>query len=294
MESKINKPIYKISFSEYSTYMQCQHKWFMQYQLKMFSPKNEETIIGSAIHNTIESVLVNPFVKKTCKSNPVYINTVFQNKLKEELVSINEIDMLKKIQKGKLAGVFYGQGMKLLKELNIFKRFSDYDVVDVEYKLDNFFVVESDYFVITFNGLIDLVLKHKITGRYLILDWKTSGNKWDIEKKEKNEEFYSQLKLYKIFYSKAKDIPLDDIDICFFNLPRMEAEGMDKYQTDSDDCKEYFEYFSEKCKEITDFNIFALKKAKFNTPINFCNRCFFNNNDMCNDTDEYQLVNLNK
>lgn len=295
MESnQILKPEYIISYSEYSAYLQCPHKWFMQYQLKMRSPGSEELIFGSALHDTIESVLTNSFVKKLCLRNPKHIHGVFQNKLKDEVTKINDMDLLKKISDNNILGIFYFQGTKILTELNIFKRFNDYEIIDVEYDLDGFDVIETDEFRIKLKGFIDMVLKHKETGRYLILDWKTSFKKWDINKKEENKDFYNQLILYKCYYAKAKNIPLKNIDIGFFNLPRFEPKEMDLYTKEINlfQTMDFEKRFSEKCKEIVSFNVFNLKKAKFITKENYCNRCHLNNEENCNDLDEYQVVKI--
>ena len=85
------------------------------------------------------------------------------------------------------------QTINLVKELNFFTKFKDWEIADVEYKLDGLKIAENDRCKIIFKGFIDLVLKSKVEeDTYMILDWKTSGKKWDIEKKVKdNKDFFS-------------------------------------------------------------------------------------------------------
>ena len=77
-----------------------------------------------------------------------------------------------------------------------------------------------------FNGYMDVVIHHKVTGRIKIIDIKTSTmgwNKW--MKKDKNKT--NQLLLYKQFFSKQNGIPIDKIDIEYLILKRKLYKNMD-------------------------------------------------------------------
>ena len=70
-----------------------------------------------------------------------------------------------------------------------------------------------------FRGFIDLVLENKINQKSKIIDIKTSTmgwNKWQKADKNKTD----QLLLYKQFYSKQFDMPMDKIDVEYFIVKR--------------------------------------------------------------------------
>jgi hypothetical protein len=78
---------------------------------------------------------------------------------------------------------------------------------------------------VKFVGYIDLVLKEKQTGRYRIIDIKTSTNGWNQYQKDDPSK-YSQILLYKAFFSKKYNVPIEMIDVEFFILKRRLYEGM--------------------------------------------------------------------
>ena len=287
-----NKPTFSISFSEYSTFQQCPHKWFLNYCLKIPSDTNEELIFGSALHDTIETLLTDKFLSMMARRDMGFADTVFKDHLKEQISQITDIKLLSKMSESWAAPTFTKQAKGILQELNIFNRFKDYEFVDVEIKLDGMPIVEREDVIITYKGFIDLVLRHKGTGRYLIIDWKTSRKKWDISAKEADSNFYTQLKLYKYFYSMKKGIPIDMIDLAFYNLPREEPRDQRQYDKvmDNAEIDEFMDTFRTNCGKIYDFDHFSLNKMRFTTKKNFCYRCPYNNLAHCNDTDEFQSV----
>ena len=62
-------------------------------------------------------------------------------------------------------------------------------------------MLENLYKNFYFVGFIDLILKDKKTGKYIIIDWKTSTLELNVEEKFKDEIFLSQMRFYKYFYS---------------------------------------------------------------------------------------------
>ncbi len=260
--------------------------------LKIPSDTNEELIFGSAVHDTIETMLTDKMLMKMSHNMDV-VESIFKDNLKKQIVSITDIAMLKKMQEGWVVPTFVKQARGLIQELNIRKRFQDYEFVDVEIKLDGMPILEREDVIITYKGFIDLVMRNKHTGKYKILDWKTSRKPWDIAKKEADSpNFYTQLKLYKHFYAMKKDIPIEDIDLCFYNLPRDDARNQKQYdkEINVDEIAEFMGIFKENCGKIYDFNHFQLNKARFITKKNYCGRCPYNNLAMCNDVDPHQQV----
>jgi DNA helicase-2/ATP-dependent DNA helicase PcrA len=63
----------------------------------------------------------------------------------------------------------------------------------------------------TFVCKLDAVFK--VGERYEIVDWKTGS---PPETKEQEQEMILQLALYRFAYSKLRNVPVDQIDVCFY------------------------------------------------------------------------------
>lgn len=290
------KKKYRVSFSEYSTYMSCKHKWYLNYFLRWPGDVNEELIFGSALHNTIEEILSKPMMTKLYNGDrSSLVKNLFRGFLQDELKRVNDEQFLMKFKNQNLGQIFMFQAEKLLMEWDFFKRFKDYEVADVEFKLDDMLLYSDDEMEITYKGFIDLVLRNKEDGSYLIMDWKTSKVPWDIAKKLKdNKHFFAQLCLYKHFYAEAKGIPIDDISTKFYNFPRDKPKDQSPYTGNLK--PEYIEMFMgqfiDVCKEIVakKYDATNFEKVKFHTKQNFCHRCKFNTPDFCSDMEPHQVV----
>ena len=72
---------------------------------------------------------------------------------------------------------------------------------------------------------MDVVLHNKVTGRVKIIDIKTATMGWNkYMKADKNKT--NQLLLYKQFFSKEREIPIDKIDIEYLILKRKLYENL--------------------------------------------------------------------
>lgn len=280
---------YKISFSEYSSFLQCPNKWFLNYALGLPGDLSEELIFGTTTHNTIQDILTSSIFSKKSM-----LNSVVKSNLKKELSKITDLNFLEKFNKQGLPFVFPRQITDLINELDFKVQFKDYEVVNVEYKLDNFHIITLDDIEYVFKGYIDLILRHKHTGKYLLLDWKTSKKKWDIKKKMSDQEFFSQLCLYKYFYSKKAEVTLKKIECKYYNLPREEPKEQLSYTgiLNEETVESVFIKLQEVCKKIHYHNLLEFPKAKFITKNNYCHRCNFNSEKFCDDENEFQDLDL--
>ena len=78
---------------------------------------------------------------------------------------------------------------------------------------------------LNFVGYMDVVLHNKVTGRVKIIDIKTATMGWNkYMKADKNKT--NQLLLYKQFFSKEREIPIDKIDIEYLILKRKLYENI--------------------------------------------------------------------
>jgi hypothetical protein len=195
-----------ISFSEFNLFNQCGHRHLVEKHLKLVEPSfTVHLFFGNAMHAALEKSLkdsiglsrrVDYFKRTFTKDMLDHMKDEpgFQQELKE----------------------FLKQGEDLLNILSVEDIFSKYKIVSVEEP-----IFEHVYGEFYFKGFIDLVVQNRETGRYVIIDWKTSGQKWNLNKKLKDENFLCQMRFYKYFWSRKNNIPLDDIDCEYIVLNRL-------------------------------------------------------------------------
>lgn len=195
-----------ISFSEFSLFNQCGHKHLIEKHLKLVeSDMTVHLFFGNAIHAALEKSLKDAiglsrridFFKRT------FVKDMLDH-MKDEPGFQQELQN------------FLKQGEDLLNLLSIEDIFSKYKVVSVEEPL-----FEHIYGEFYFKGFIDLVVQDRETGKYVIIDWKTSGQKWSVSKKLKDAIFLCQMRFYKYFWARKNDIKLDDISCEYVVLNRL-------------------------------------------------------------------------
>lgn len=94
----------------------------------------------------------------------------------------------------------------ILNELDEY--FKDYEVLHKEYRIENE----------QLKGVIDVVWRHKTTGRILITDYKFSAKNKGLEDILLDEQMY----LYAMVYGLQNKLSIDDIDIGYVNIPKCE------------------------------------------------------------------------
>jgi hypothetical protein len=78
---------------------------------------------------------------------------------------------------------------------------------------------------IEFRGYIDVVIHNKKTGKVKIIDIKTATYGWNkYQKADKNKT--SQLLLYKQFFSKERNVPIENIEVEYLILKRKLYENL--------------------------------------------------------------------
>jgi len=93
------------------------------------------------------------------------------------------------------------------------------NVFDLAYHLPVILTPNKRYPNVIYQGHLDVVLYNETTQSFKIIDIKTSTRGWnDKTKKDENKQF--QLILYKKFFAKQFNIPLDKINIEFFIVKR--------------------------------------------------------------------------
>jgi len=215
----------KISYSQFSMWNQCPLRWKLNYvdKLKTFSG-NIHTIFGSAMHTVLQTYLTTFYSKTISEADSLDLDDMLFTELKNEFMEVKDDTGDIPCTKDDLQ-TFYMDGTSLLdwfkKNKSMYFSKRGYELLGIELEL-NYKLSEG----INFIGFMDVVIKDNVRDRIKIIDLKTSTkgwNKWMKADKNKTD----QLLLYKQFYSKEFDIPVDKIDVEYFILKRKLYENVD-------------------------------------------------------------------
>lgn len=265
-----NKDKIHISFSEFSKYQECGHRHLIQKYLSLVEDEiSIHLIFGNSVHRAIElgiKELLDVEERVIMFKKEFYQE--MHNKMSEHPDMVNFED-------------FNKQGENIIRYLSTEAIIKKYEIIGVEYVL-----YEPLFGIFHFKGFIDLIVRDRITGKYVIIDWKTSGEEWDVNKKKKDKIFMAQMRFYKYFFARKNNIPLDQIDCKYIVLNRLINKklpqlGFGKLQpveiySDFSDIESSLILIAETMKKIHIDNYFT--KAKLNDKKGNCYFCPFKNN----------------
>ncbi len=216
----------RISYSQLSMFSECPLRWKLNYvdELRIFE-SNIYLIFGTAMHEVLQTYLEVMYNDSAKNADMLNLEKMLQDEMilrfhqdsaeeggkppctKEELKEFFQdgcdiIDFFKK----KRGDYFSKRGYKLIGcEVPI----------DVELKKN-----------IKMVGYLDIVILDEITNTLKIYDIKTSTMGWNKWMK-KDENKTQQLLLYKQFYSKQYNHPIDKIEVEYFIVKRKLWENVD-------------------------------------------------------------------
>lgn len=223
MDESVDKKL-RVSFSQYSLWMKCPFRWSLDYikGLRKFEG-SLSTCFGTAIHEVLQKYIEVLYTKSHVEADSMNLYEEFRKSFDSELA------------KAKDEGMEYSEDeyteycfdaedilSDFSKPSNRLKHFPSkkYEFIGTEFPLE--MDIKNN---VQFVAFLDLILRDKTTGKYKIIDFKTSSMGWNKHMKE-DEAKYSQLILYKAFYSKKLNISLDMIEVEFFILKRKLYEGV--------------------------------------------------------------------
>lgn len=194
-----------ISFSEFDLFNKCGHKHLVFKYLALDSePPSIHLAFGDAVHATIESALIDTMGSERRMD---YFRARFKKNMDNTMRGQPEYAQMDD---------FMEQGCNILTKIDINSLLSEYEVISIEEPL--YEPVHGNFY---FKGFIDLVLRHKTNGRYLILDWKTSTAPWNLKYKFEDTIFLMQMKMYKYFWARKNNVDLSKIDVKYMVLNRL-------------------------------------------------------------------------
>lgn len=211
----------KVSFSQFQNWFNCPHHWYLDFVkgLRIFED-SLNTCFGTAIHEAVQLYIETLYKQNAPAADALDLHELFERRFKEELTD-------KKVKYTNDEWMeFICDGDEILKTFqnvtNRIKHFPSgkYEFIGIEDEI--VMPIKNN---VEFICYIDVILKEKKTGRYRILDIKTSSTGWNSYMKEDPAK-YSQILLYKAFFSKKHNIPVNMIDVEFFILKRKLFEGV--------------------------------------------------------------------
>ena len=214
MEKEMNR----ISYSQISMYSECPYRWKLNYidKLRIFE-SNIHLIFGSAMHEVIQTYLEVMYNDSIKNADILDLNKLLRDKLIEQFKEAEEQDGKPPCKKEDLYE-FFQDGVDILDFYK--KRKSDYfakrgyKLIGCEVPID--FDLKSNIKMV---GYLDIVILDEVLDVIKIYDIKTSTRGWNKWQK-KDENKTQQLLLYKQFYSKQYNHPIERIEVEYFIVKR--------------------------------------------------------------------------
>jgi len=208
----------RISYSQISMYNDCPLRWKLNYvdELKI-RESSIHLIFGSAMHEVLQTYLNIMYMDSVKNADTLDLNKMLRDKLIEQFKQAEEQDGKPPCTKEDLME-FFDDGILII---DFFKKrrgeyFSkrDWELIGCEIPIE--VDLKNNIKMV---GYLDVVMRHIPTDSIKIIDIKTSTMGWNKWMK-KDENKTQQLLLYKQFYSKQYDHPIERIEVEYFIVKR--------------------------------------------------------------------------
>ena len=216
----------KISYSQYSLWSQCPYQWKLQYVdgIKDYTD-SIHTMFGTSMHEVIQTFLTVMYNDTAKLAEQLPLDDMLRTRMKRNFESIVEANGGEMFCSEKDMVEFYTHGVQILdflkkKRAQYFSK-KGYELVGIEVPL-NYELPNNLKFV----GYIDIVIKDTVRDVIKIYDIKTSTMGWNKYVKADSNKT-DQLLLYKQFYAKQFNHPIDKIEVEYFIVKRKLYEKVD-------------------------------------------------------------------
>ena len=208
----------RISYSQLSMFSECPHKWKLNYidRLRVSEP-SIHLLFGTAMHEVIQKYLDVMYQYTVKRADMLNLERTLQEKMVEQF-NIDKENYGKEPCTKEQLKEFFQDGCDIL---DFFKKnrgdyFSKkgYELIGCEVPVE--MGLQKN---LTWVGYLDIVMRDTIHDRIKIYDIKTSTMGWNKWMKADDNKT-QQLLLYKQFYSKQYNHPIDKIDVEYFIVKR--------------------------------------------------------------------------
>ena len=208
----------RISYSQLSMFSECPHKWKLNYIDKLrVSEPSIHLLFGTTMHEVIQKYLDVMYQYTVKRADMLNLERTLQEKMVEQF-NIDKENYGKEPCTKEELKEFFQDGCDIL---DFFKKnrgdyFSKkgYELIGCEVPVE--MGLQKN---LTWVGYLDIVMKDTIHDRIKIYDIKTSTMGWNKWMKADDNKT-QQLLLYKQFYSKQYNHPIDKIDVEYFIVKR--------------------------------------------------------------------------
>jgi hypothetical protein len=208
----------RISYSQLSMFTDCPLRWKLNYVDKLrISESNIYLIFGTAMHEVLQTYLEVMYNDSIKNADLLNLEEMLRDKLIEQFKMREQEEGKPPCTKQEL-GEFFQDGCDIIdffkKKRNHYFNKRGYELIGCEVPID--VKMKKDIKMV---GYLDVVLLDKYTNCIKIIDIKTSTMGWNKWMK-KDENKTQQLLLYKQFYSKQYNHPIDKIEVEYFIVKR--------------------------------------------------------------------------
>lgn len=209
-----------ISFSQLYMWNNCPYHWKLNYIDKLSTFTDSiHTLFGTAMHETIQHWLFIMYTQSGSIANKLDLKTYFKNKLKQLYNNTKNTSLFQETKKD--IPEFFHDATQILNYLQMHRSeyfpLRDWELAGCEIPILQ--PISDNHKNVKIAGYLDIVLHDIINDRYRIIDLKTSTYGWsDADKKDVVKR--GQVVLYKYYFSKQYNIPIDSIDVEYLILKR--------------------------------------------------------------------------
>jgi len=211
-----------ISYSQLSMFTQCPKKWSLQYRDgHKISEQSIHMTFGTALHEVLQHYLDVMYETSGAEADRIDIEELFEDTLRKCYADDYKKNKDQHFSSPKELREFFDDGKEILKffkkQRGAYFNKKGWHLVGCEVPI----VMAPNLRLnrVKYMGYLDVVMYHEPTNSFKIIDIKTSTKGWNKwTKKDESKQF--QLILYKYFFSKQYNIPLENIDIEFFIVRR--------------------------------------------------------------------------
>jgi len=212
----------KISFSQYQMWKACPKRWKLKYMdgLRKDEP-SVAALFGTAMHETLQSYLTELYNNSARAADSMDLNLMLKTKLYEQYKQLLTENNGVHFSTSAELSEYYVDGVEIL---NYFKKNRNsifpkkhFKLIGIELPID--FLVTEKNSNVKIIGFLDIVVHDTALNKYYIYDLKTSVRGWGKYQKGDSVKV-SQLVLYKNFFSKQYNIPVENVEIEYIILKR--------------------------------------------------------------------------
>ena len=207
-----------VSYSQFSLYSQCPHRWALKYvENKEPHQASIHTVFGTAFHETLQNYITVMYNESGAAADKMDLEMMFQDKFSETYTKEYKAagnHFTTPIQMGE----FFGDAINILQFIkkNRNKLFTIRNVRLLGIELPLLLKLSNNLY---YKAFIDFALYDMDLNKVYIYDIKTSTRGWS-DKEKRDDKKIAQILLYKEYFAGQYGFDIDQIEVEFFIVKR--------------------------------------------------------------------------